>query len=227
MQARSLAVSGGGRRALLALDGKHLQLGEAPPRPLEGPALCCRFAGEDLVLLEADGSIHFLGACCEKRAAFRPREGATCLAPLPSGSLLVAYGEAGAGAHGILLDRLGPRPVAFRGAGEITGALALAVESGAYWMLGPGRALRLRPVPAGLRVTESVELPAPPRAATIGPDSALYVLLEPGSRVVRIWSARVGECPAPGVVLLDLARERDRLLGCGPQGVVDLAACLP
>jgi hypothetical protein len=89
------------------------------------------------------------------------------------------------------------------------------------------RAVRLRPVPEGFRVREVVALPAAPRAAAVGPDGALYVLLDGGASVVRVDGGRAGEpalLPAP---LHDLARDGRRLLGRGDKGVEDLTRLVP
>ncbi|MGH7162493.1 MAG: hypothetical protein ACREID_03330, partial [Planctomycetota bacterium] len=87
--------------------------------------------------------------------------------------------------------------------------------------------VRLRPTSSGFSVREVVPLPAPPRSAAIGPDGALYVLLEPGEAVVR----RFAGSPEPPRVLpepaTELARVGAELWSCGPRGLRDLTHLVP
>ncbi len=185
----------------------------------------CRFRGEEIVVLGAKGELLSVAADGTVRGKARVREDARDVAALPGGSVLVCYGRRA----GVTLERFGEAPCVFRDA-ALVDATCLAVESGGVWVLGmaaEARAVRLRPVPEGFRVREVVALPAPPRAAVVGPDGALYALLEPGTSVVRVEGGRAGEAALLPAPLHDLSRDGKRLLGRGDGGIEDLTRLVP
>lgn len=219
-------VAPSGRVATVAGRSLSVDGGTAIELGFEGRR--CRFRGEEIVVLGAGGELLSVAADGSVRGRARVREEARDVAALPGGSVLVCYGPRA----GVTLERFGEAPCVFKDA-TLLDAMCLAVESGGVWVLGtaaeppPARAVRLRPVPDGFRVREVVALPAPPRAAAVGPDGALYVLLEPGTSVVRVDGGRAGEpslLPAP---LHDLARHGRRLLGRGDRAVDDLSRLVP
>jgi hypothetical protein len=222
-----IAGIGRPRRIMLALRGGR-------PRfvPLDFDAVRCRFRGEDLVVLGRGGELLSISPDGEKRGVVRVREGALDLAVLPGGSILVSYGRPGTGRHGVTLERFGDPPCVFRDP-VLLDATCLAAESGGVWVLGTAaeepmsRGVRLRPVPTGFVAREVVALPGPPRSAAVGPDGALYVLLEPGGSVVRVDG--VAGPPVPlASPLLALARCERELLGFGaPKGLEDLTHLVP
>jgi len=231
-------VADSGRVALLDRGGRRLCLlqhgaDEAPfAHDLERAAFRVRFRDEDLVLLGRDAQLLRVGADGGVRGVARVRPGASDLAVLPSGSVAVSYDRDGIREHGVVLERLGGTPCALRDAGLLD-ATCLAVESGGLWVAGMAdaepvaRAVRVRPVPAGLEVREVVALPAPPRSLAIGPDGALFVLLEPGESLVRVHAGEVGAARDLASPLHALARHGRLLLGCGSRGVEDLSGFVP
>jgi hypothetical protein len=181
-------VAPSGRVAVLKDDGRHLSLeGAGPPRSvdLDFEGLRVRFRGEDLVVLGRKSELLSLEPDGKARGLLRVREGALDVAVLRGGSIVVSYGRRGSQRHGVTLERFGDAPCVFKDP-ALLDATCLAAESGAVWVLGTAaeqptsRAQRLRPVAGGFAVKEIVALPAPPRSAVVGPDGALYVLLEPG-----------------------------------------------
>ncbi|MHC4225353.1 MAG: hypothetical protein ACYSUN_15290, partial [Planctomycetota bacterium] len=140
---------------------------------------------------------------------------ATDLALMPGGGVLVGVGRT--------LHRISGVPMAHeeRGLEQIR---AIAVESGGVWLVGTkSRAVRLRPVMNGYEVRDFRELPGEPRAATIGPDGELYLVLEPGDRLQR-GTEEPRSLPA---VVRELARTGKQLWGCGPDGLLDLTPLVP
>jgi hypothetical protein len=225
-----------GRIAALDRDGRRLCLagGGAPDvaLDLDFAGLRCRFRGDDVVVLGRGGELLSLAPDGAVRGLVRVREGALDLAVLGSLSVVVSYGRRGVPRHGVTLERLGDTPCVFHD-GALLDATCLAAEAGGLWVAGTGgeaptaRAVRLRPAPAGFEPREVVALPSPPRAATVGPDGALHVLLEPGESVVRVHGGRAADpvrLPAP---LHALARQGRRLLGCGPRGLEDVTSLVP
>jgi len=228
-------VAPSGRVAALGSDGFTLSLdceGETRELDLDFAALRCRFRGEDLVVLGRGSELLSLAGDGAKRGQARVREDARDVAVLPGGSILVGYGRRGADRHGVLLERFGDAPSVFADPGMLD-LTCLATESGGVWVLGTAqepptcRAERLRPAAKGFTRKEVVALPAPPRAAAIGPDGALYVLLEPGESLVRVDLGAAGAVIRVGTPLHGLARHGKRLLGCGAKGVEDLSGLLP
>jgi hypothetical protein len=205
----SLDFSAAGRLAVLDERGRRLGLPEIVE--VDPPAFRCRFHGENVALLGADGLLRTLRPDGSPIGEMRLPVAATDLAVLASGSVLIGH-QSG-------LVRLSESPLRHATPWPVR---AIAVESGAVWVLGDARALRLRPVATGYEPTDELELPAPARAASIGPDGALYAVLEPGDRLV---SASGGDetLPAPAA---DLARCGARLWICGPQGLFDVTGLL-
>jgi len=229
---RSCDVSGAGRQALLDEEGRRLRLvvsGEPPVEiDLDFTAQRCRFRGESLCLLGED-RLWSLTAAGVVRGSVPLRADATDVAILPSGSLLVSYGPRGFAAHGVTLERLGPAPLV-HGEPALPGATCVAAESGGFWAAGPvpaPRAVRFRPRPDGVAAGSPVALPAAPRALSIGPDGALYVLLEPGDALVRVDGGVAGPVHALSAAAHELARAPQALLACGPGGVADLTELVP
>ncbi len=235
-QPLSLDVSSGKRMAVLDRGGHRLCLGREgrPPAayPIDFAATRCRFRGEAVVLLGKEGELRTVGKDGATISEARVRAGAVNLAVLRGGSVLVSYGRRGGQAHGITLERLGPTPLVYTDP-VLLDATGLAAESGGFWLAGTGsaapaaRAVRMRPVPSGLSERAVVALPAPPRAASVGPDGALYVVLEPGETLVRVHDGRaepVTRLPEPAH---DLACDRRRLWSCGPRGLCDLTHLVP
>jgi len=200
-------ASSGGVVALLSGDGRRLLFGDAEfELPAEATHLA--FSDETLAVLYADGTLRSIDAAGQKVGELRGPPGALDLAVTPGGSVLLSYADR--------LVRLGAREDRFPFFGG-----ALAVESGAVWIAGEDRAVRLRPVPDGYETLREIELPAPARAATIGPDGSLYLLLEPGNLLLGGSAMDLDE------ELSDLTRGPGRLLGAGENGVVDLTALCP
>jgi len=216
---------------LAAVHGRRLSV-EGGPEPLaidlDFDGRRCKFRGEDIVVLGEASELLSVAEDGTVRGTAKVRAEARDVAALPSGSVLVSYGPKA----GVTLERFGDAPCVFKDA-TLRDATCLAVESGGVWVLGMAaeepvwRAVRLRPVPDGFSVREVVALPAQVRAATVGPDNALYVLLEPGVSVVRVDGGHAGE-PAhlPGPIH-DLARQGKKLLGYGPAGTDDLTRLVP
>lgn len=224
-------VSPSGRIAGLESGGRRLSLeGAGPPRSvdLDFEALRVRFRGEDLVVLGRKSELLSLEADGKARGVVRVREGALDVAVLRGGSIVVSYGRRGSQRHGATLERFGDAPCVFKDE-ALLDASCLAAESGAVWVLGTAaeqptsRALRLRPVAGGLSAKEVVALPAPPRSAAVGPDGALYVLLEPGEAFVRVEAGVAGAPIRLPVPLHALGRHGRKLLGCGAKGIEDLS----
>ncbi len=228
MQAFDVAPSG---RIALAR-GRRLSVEGAAPIDLDFEPLRCRFRGEDLVVLGRKSELLSVAADGKLRGKLRVREAALDVVVLKGGSIVVSYGRRGLERHGVTLERLGDAPCVFKD-DALLDATCLAPESGGVWVLGTAaasptcRALRLRPGAQGFAVREVVALPAPPRSAAIGPDGALFVLLEPGETLVRVDGGVAGapvRLPAP---LHALARQGRKLLGCGAKGVEDLGRLVP
>jgi hypothetical protein len=235
-QPLSLDVSASGRMAVLDRGGGRLCFGRAgrPPtsHTVDFAASRCRFYAESVVLLGREGELRTVGKDGATIGETRVRAGAVNIAVLRGGSVLVSYGRRGGQEHGITLERLGPTPLVHRHA-TLLDATGLAVESGGFWLAGTGsvapaaRAVRMRPVPSGLSERQVVALPAPPRAAAVGPDGALYVVLEPGESLVRVHDAHAGPVARLPEPAQDLARHRRRLWSCGPRGLCDLTHLVP
>ncbi len=196
------------------------------------PSLRCRFLGDHILLLGADGLLRTLARDGSPVGELQVRAGATNLGVAKSGSVLVSYGRRGAADHGVVMERLGTAPAIFR-EDSLLDAAALVVEPGGIWIAGTGasspasRALRLRPTASGYAVRAVVSLPAPPRAACHGVDGALHVVLEPGESAVRIDGERAlppRPLPDPAV---EIVRFGKALWGCGTRGFCDLSFLVP
>ena len=185
---------------------------------LDPPAITCRFHGERIALLGVDSKLRSATSDGKILGNVPLRDGATDIAVTAPGSVVVAFDSPP------VLQRFGDAPLEFRH-DLLQSASALAVESGAIWVAGPGRALRLRPVPDGLAVLDEVALDLLPLSAAVGPDGALYVVLEPGDRMLRVFAEQsVIELPEP---VSDIARGGASLWACGASGVIDLTPLLP
>jgi hypothetical protein len=227
----ALDVAASGRVVVLDRGGRRLCfLDGAGALDLGFEARRCRFRGEDLVLLGAAGDLVTLARDGAPLGAARVREGPLDLAVLPGGSVVVSYGRRGG--HGVTLERFGAVPLVLRDP-ALLDAACLAAESGGFWVAGTGaeaptaRAVRFLPVPSGLEARAVVALPSPPRAAAVGPDGELYVLLEPGESLVRVHAGRAGPALRVPGPLHALARHGRRLLGCGPRGLEELTRLVP
>ena len=199
-QPLSIDISGSGCIAVLDRGGLRLVLSGRDPEALDRPARACRFFEEHPLLLFDDGLLKTPTG--ERQAGATP----TDFAVAPSDSVYVIAGG--------VLERVGELPLRH----EIEGT-ALATATGGVWVCGE-RAVLLRPVRSGLDVREEHDLPSPARAAAVGPDGALYVLLDGG-----LW--RDGEMIALDERLVDIAAAPGVLVGCGPAGVVDLTHLVP
>lgn len=218
-------ISPSGRIA--TLDGRKLVL-DGRAVDLDFEAARCRFRGEDLVVLGRKSELLSVAADGKARGMVRVREGALDVAVVRGGSVVVSYGRRGSQRHGVTLERLGDAPCVLKDP-ELLDATCLAADSGGLYVLGTAaepptcRAMRLRPAAHGFAVRETVALPAPPRSAAVGPDGALFVLLEPGEALVRVEGGVAGppvRLPAP---LHALARQGRKLLGSGAKGIEDLS----
>lgn len=232
----SFDVDASGRFVVLDAGGERLSLvrpGDAP-RALRGGfrGNRCRFLGEGIVVLCADGLLRTLREDGAAVGEARVRAGAANLAVARSGALLVSYGRRGVAEHGIVLERFGEAPLSLP-EGPLLEANALAVESGGFWIAGTGaavpasRALRLRPAPSGFAIRATVGLPAPPRTAAVGVDNALYVVLEPGESVVRVDGERAEAPRALPEPVTELTRFGRYLVALGPRGFRDLSDLVP
>jgi hypothetical protein len=235
-QPHSLDVSERGAIAVLDQGGRRLSVARPKGKPevheIGFRAIRCRFLGEHVVLLGEDGLVVTLRADGTPVGETRVREGAVNLAVTRAGGVLVSYGRRGSQDHGVTMERLGAAPVQYADT-SILDANCIAVESGALWLGGtgsespPARVVRLRPSPAGFSAKGTMSLPAPPRAAAVGPDGALWVLLEPGESVVRIFKDRPEPAQRLREPAAELARDRRRLLSCGPRGLCDVTFLVP
>ncbi len=202
----SLDFSAGGRGLLLDHGGRRLRIEGESEQRLPEIACSARWLSEQPILLVKWGQTPLFGGV------------------LPSGTPVVGYPPESVASDGIVFSLLGDPPVHYREP-PLPGVSAIAVESGALWLLGGCRAVRMRRGRGGFSVARTVVLPAEPTAACIGPDGALYVGC--GSRLVRVF----GEAPDPpdplAVRLVDLARRGTRLFGLAEEGIVDLTAHVP
>ncbi|MEE8106842.1 MAG: hypothetical protein V3T86_15015 [Planctomycetota bacterium] len=185
----------------------------------------CAARASALVVLDRSGGLPSFELSRGALGALDVRAGANAIVFGRGGSLIVGFGEDARREHGDLIERIGASPASASPEG-VDGATALAAESGGVWVGGARpepRMVLLRPSPAGYDERMRFHLPAPPIAAEIGPDGALYVLLEPGDKVLRFFAEgdqAVHDLADPP--LRDLARAGNRLLGCGPSGLFDL-----
>jgi len=237
-QPSSLAVSEEGRVLVADRAGRPVLLhhGADEARALfdgDGPrALRVRFHGESAVVLADDDRVRTFDAKGKPIGSLPTRAAPAALGVTRSGGVVVGYARRGRQDHGVSFERFGTAAFVYRDS-ALLDATAIAVESGALWVAGTGaeapasRVLRLRAQPGGLLALQITPLPAPPRAAVVGPDGALYVLLEPGESIVRIHADRVGEAVRLEQPLADLARGERALLGCGPRGLADLTHLVP
>jgi hypothetical protein len=226
----AIDVASNGRLLLIDHEGMRLctgSLGEPPScGTLHVKAKSAALLESHIILLEVGAKLHTLQPSGAPIGSVSVRKRASCLAVAPSGSVLVGYGPEGYAEHGVLVERLGSSPLTWSDS-ELGGVTALAADSGGVWVVHGTWAQRLRPVPGSFETAQTVTLPADARAATIGPDGALFVLLEPGDRMVRAF----GDEPDPPVdlpaVLLDIAGGGGHLWGCGEPGLVELTDLVP
>ena len=226
----AIDVAPNGRMLLLDHEGKRLCTGQPGEPPSCGTlhvrAKSAALLESHILLLEEGAKLHTLhpGGAPLGAVSIRPR--ASALAVAPSGSVLVGYSPEGFVEHGVLVERLGSAPLTWSDP-TFDGVTALAADSGGVWVVHGERALRLRPVPGAFEAAQAVTLPAAARAATIGPDGALFVLLEPGDSLVRVFGTEVDAPTALPDVLLDIAGGGGRLWGCGEPGLVELTELVP
>jgi hypothetical protein len=212
---------------VVTLDGRRISV-EGHALEIDFEAARCRFRGEDLVVLGRKSELLSVASDGKSRGVLRVRDGALDVAVLRGGSVVISYGRRGSQRHGVTLERIGDAPCVFKDP-ELLDATCLAPESGGVWVLGTAaepptcRALRLRPVAQGFAAREVVALPAPPRSAAVGPDGALFVLLEPGESLVRVDGGAAGAAVRLQGPLHALARHGRKLLGLGARGVEDLS----
>ncbi len=235
-QARSFDFSAYGRLALLDRDGGRLRVSTDEGGPQEVPGVSggvrCRWRGGDLMLLSDDDRLLTVAVDGELLASESVHPGARDLAVSTEGNSMVAYGGRTLERGHAVLERLGRTPGQFA-TDDLSEACALAPATGGVWVGGTGpsrpaaRILYLRPRAQRFEVRLTILLPAPPRSAVIGPDGALFVLLEPGESMARIWHDEVERpqrLPAP---LVEIHRRERQLWGVGPRGFVDLTRFVP
>ena len=208
MPARSIAASPDGVVALLQGDGRRLLLGDATFE-LATEARHLAFQDDYLAVYGVDGSLLSFDAAGRRVGRLTGQAGALDMAVTPGGSVLLSFPD--------FLVRLGEKEERFPFPGG-----ALAVEPGGVWIAGESKALRLRPGREGYMTLEERALPSAARAAGIGPDGALCVLLDAG-RTLLVGAATI----ELDEELTDIARDGGRLLGAGPDGVVDLTEHVP
>ena len=179
-----------------------------------------------IVLMEVGAKLHTLQPSGAPIGSVSIRTRASCLAVAPSGSVLVGYSPEGVAEHGVLVERLGSSPLTWSDP-DWEGVTGLAADSGGVWVVHGTRAQRLRPVPGSFEAAQAVSLPADARAATIGPDGALFVLLEPGDRMVRAFGSEIDAPVDAPTALMDIAGGGGRLWGCGESGLVELTDLVP
>jgi len=232
----SFDVSPSGRVAVLDQGGRRCSVGRRGERPFAVPgrfhAIRVRFYAEQIVLLGSEGLVLTLEPSGKPIGEARVRPGAANLAVTRSGGIVVTYGRRGSSDHGVTLERFGPSPLVYRDP-TLLDAVAVAIESGGYWIAGtgsappPSRAIRLRPTSSSLALRETVALPAPPRSIAVGPDGALFVLLEPGETLVRHFHERPdapSHLPEPAN---EIGRFGQALWACGPRGLRELTRLVP
>ncbi len=235
-QARSFDFSAYGRLALLDRDGGRLRLSADDGVVCEVPGVSggvrCRWRGGDLMLLSDGDRLLTLAIDGKLMASEAVHPGARDLAVSTEGNALVAYGGRTLERGHAVLERLGRSPGQFA-TDDLSEACALAPSTGGVWVGGTGpsrpaaRILFLRPRAQRFDVRQTIPLPAPPRSAVVGPDGALFVLLEPGEAIVRIWHDEAEKplrLPAP---LVEIHRRKRQLWGVGPRGFLDLTGFVP
>ncbi len=196
------------------------------------PGRCVRFFEEQPIVLTTDNELVRLKADGSRGASIRVKNDPRAFAVTPSGSAIVVYGRHGVAEHGVLLERLGDNPLAWTDA-PLVDATAVTCDPGGVWVAGTGRdqplsrVVYMRPVPNGYEPIHTVALPRPARALAVGPDGALYVVLEPGESLVRVERGRPAAPKRVAAPVRDLVRVGGSLWGCGPRGVVALDAFLP
>ena len=225
-----------GEIAVLDRNGTRLLLYRSDEGAHRAPgafnALHCRCRDGQILLLGKDGLLRRIRIDGAPVGEVRTRTGAVNLAVDKAGNIVVSYGRAGVAEHGTILERFGPSPVTHADP-VLSDATALATESGGIWIGGTGtpapaaRMVMVRPTAEGFATHLTVGLKAPPRSAVVGPDGALYVLLEPGERLVRAFGGETTAEHDLDEPLTEIGRVATRLVGCGPRGFCDLTGFVP
>ena len=227
---RPFAVDIAPNGKLLVLDREGLRFGTGMPG--EAPSCCILhvrakdavFLDAHIVFLDEEDRVHTLQMSSTPIGSIPVRQGATCIGVAASGSVLIGY--APGCAHGVQLERLGSAPLTWSHL-EFRGVSAIACDSGGVWILHERIAWRMRPKPGAVERTHAVELPAPVRSAATGPEGALFVLLEPGDALVRVFGDRQDAVQPLEAPLLDIGGGANRLVGCNESGLVDLTGLVP
>ncbi|MDH3590502.1 MAG: hypothetical protein OER88_01395 [Planctomycetota bacterium] len=231
----SLCLGPGAHAVALDRQGRRLWWTDAEGAraiDLSESARACRLHGREIILLTDDDELVRLDATGARLASMRLNADARAFAITPGGSAIVVYGRRGVQEHGVVMQRLSDSPLEWTEA-PLLDAVAVACGSGEVWVAGTGtqaplaRAIRLRPVPGSYKVLESVALPRPPRAAAVGPDGALYLVLEPGESIMRVHRGQASTPRSLSAPVRDVARGGGSLWGCGPRGLVDLTGYVP
>jgi hypothetical protein len=216
----SFDLAADGRAAVLDRGGRRLLL-DGVAHELAFVALRCRLLGASVLLLDADGALVTLRSDGAPAGRTMVPPGVVNVAVTPSGSVLVSRVD-----HRPLVERLGGNPDAFDD-DALPGAPLLTPESGGVWIAGGAHALLLRPDERGFAVRARAALPGDARAGAIGPDGALYALLEPGDGLVRIRAGAVSERIALPSPATELARAGRRLWACGDDGLFECTDLVP
>jgi hypothetical protein len=225
-----------GEIAVLDRDGHRLLLYRSDEGAHRAPgafnALHCRCRDGQILLLGRDGLLRRIRMDGSPVGEVSARAGAANLAVDKAGNIVVSYGRAGVAEHGAILERFGPQPASYADP-DLRDATSLACESGGIWIGGTGvpapaaRMVMVRPTAEGFARHLTVGLKAPPRSAAVGPDGALYVLSEPGEKLVRAFGEETTAEHDLDEPLTEIGRVATRLIGCGPRGFCDLTEFVP
>jgi len=218
---RLLVVDRGGMRVSFGIPGEVFTTAI-----LQAPVLRARLHGAHLVLLERGDRVRTMTEGGMAVGAVGVRPGASQLCFAASGSVIVGYGGDGCESHEVSVERLGASPATW--SDDAFGPVfALTCDPGGSWVFDAESGLYLRPAAGRFEIAMRVALPSPARAAGRGPDGAVWVLLEPGDRLMRV---RAGDAEPPIDLpseLRDVAVGLRHIWGIDAHGPVELTHLVP